>query len=120
LKHFKLLRLPPLAVGIGIYLPMTATVPVAIGSWLGWLYERKVSKGPNPEGAKRMGVLMASGMIVGDSLFGVLLAGLIVSTGSGTPLAVVGDDFHSYALALGVVVFAGLTWMLYRTSAKAS
>src|SRR3546814_3543690 len=36
----KLLRFPPLAVGIGIYLPMTVILPVVIGALLGWLYNR--------------------------------------------------------------------------------
>jgi putative OPT family oligopeptide transporter len=120
LKRFNLLRLPPLAVGLGIYLPAVATVPVTIGAWLGWWYERRMNKRANPESAKRKGVLMASGMIVGESLWGVVQAGLIVATGSGTPLAVVGEDFHGTAIVLGVLVFTGGIAWLYRASAKAA
>ena len=36
---------------------------------------------------------MASGLIVGESLFGVVVAALIVVTGNASPLAVVGDGF---------------------------
>ena len=81
------LRLPPLAVGIGIYLPMSATLPMVIGAVIGWLYDRRH---PDPI-SQRMGVLLASGFIVGESLFGVLLAGVIVATGSGTPYALDGE-----------------------------
>ena len=45
----------------------------------------------------RRGTLFASGLIVGESLIGVALAGIIVisvtSGGSDSPLALVGKDF---------------------------
>ena len=115
-----LMRLPPLAVGIGIYLPPGVTLPVMLGAILCKLYQRRVAKGPNPEAARRMGVLMASGLIVGESLFGVLLAGLIVGTGSGAPLALVGEDFKPFDIVLGVIAFAGVLAALYRRAARAA
>ena len=102
-----LLRLPPLAVGLGIYLPMEATLPVVVGAIIGWIYNRSV----RGERAERLGVLIASGMIVGESLFGVLNAGLIVAAGKDAPLAVVGDAFPATAVA--VIGFAGLILLLY-------
>jgi putative OPT family oligopeptide transporter len=102
-----LLRLPPLAVGLGIYLPMEATLPVVVGAIIGWIYNRSV----RGERAERLGVLIASGMIVGESLFGVLNAGLIVAAGKDAPLAVVGEAFPATAVA--VIGFAGLIVLLY-------
>jgi len=102
-------RLPPLAIGIGIYLPMSVTLPVVIGALIGWRYEKRRA---DPV-AQRMGVLLASGFIVGESLFGVLLAGLIVATGSGTPLALVGDGHEGVAMAAGTVLLAALLVGLY-------
>src|SRR5205085_2047998 len=64
------------------------TAPVVVGAVGGWLYEKWVRKGPNPEGAERLGVLAASGFIVGESLFNVAYAGLIVATNKDAPLAV--------------------------------
>ncbi|HXJ02502.1 MAG TPA: oligopeptide transporter, OPT family [Micropepsaceae bacterium] len=112
------MRLPPLAVGMGIYLPMSATLPVTIGSLIGWWYNRRVAKGSDPARATHLGVLVASGMIVGESLFGVLLAGLIVGLNSDAPLALVASDFAG-ANALGALAFvAGIVllygWMLRR------
>jgi len=104
------MRLPPLAVGLGVYLPMGATLPVVIGAVIGRLYERRT----RTEAAERTGVLLASGFIVGDGLVGVMLAGLIVATGSGTPLALPLGEFETPALLLGLLVFAGLLWTLYR------
>jgi putative OPT family oligopeptide transporter len=112
------LRIPPLAVGIGIYLPMTITVPVFVGAVLGWLYDRRADRAVNPAAVKQMGVLMASGMIVGESIFGVLLAGLIVGTGNDAPLALVGDSFAGAAEVLGPIVYAALAWALYRVASK--
>jgi hypothetical protein len=67
-----------------------------------------------------MGVLAASGMIVGESIFGVVLAGLIVATGKSEPLALVGDGFGTAAIYLGVAGFAGALALLYRIATKAS
>src|SRR3954447_22707594 len=37
-------RLPPLAVGIGIYLPPTVSVTLVIGAVLGWLIDRALRR----------------------------------------------------------------------------
>jgi putative OPT family oligopeptide transporter len=107
------IALPPLAVGIGIYLPAGTIVPVVFGAVLGWFYDRYVGRMKNPEAAKRVGVLLASGLIVGESLFGVALAGIIVASNKGTPLALVGDGFAAYANVLGTIAFIVVTLGLY-------
>ena len=104
----KWLRFPPLAVGLGIYLPMSATLPVVVGAIIGWLYNRSV----HTPRAERLGVLIASGMIVGESLFGVINAGIIVGANRDAPLAVVPAGFE-FATMLGVLGLAGLTALLY-------
>src|SRR5215469_5667786 len=107
LRMTKLLRIPPLAVGLGIYLPMEATLPMVVGAVIGWIYNRSI----RGEHAERLGVLVASGMIVGESLFGVLNAGLIVAFNKDAPLAVVGPSFPATAVA--AIGFAGLLVLLY-------
>lgn len=114
------LRLPPLAVGIGIYLPMAVTLPVVIGAVLGHLYDRRCEAARDPERARRMGVLMATGMIVGESLFGVVLAAAVGASGSDTPFGVVGDGFAPVAAIVGPLVFLGLVAWMYRLSRKAA
>ncbi|MBU6473017.1 MAG: oligopeptide transporter, OPT family, partial [Alphaproteobacteria bacterium] len=115
----KLMRLPPLAVGIGIYLPMSATQPVVVGAIIGHLYDRWTARAKEPARAKQLGVLVASGMIVGESLFGVILAGLIVAFSSDAPLALVGGNFR-FADVIGLGVFAFLIAVLYRWMMKKS
>src|ERR1700722_232160 len=108
------MRLPPLAVGLGIYLPMSATLPVVIGAVIGHYYDRWADRTARPEYAKRMGVLMATGMIVGESLFGVLYAGIVVASGKNAPFALVGEGFATLALIAGAVIFFVLIGLLYR------
>jgi putative OPT family oligopeptide transporter len=111
--------LPPLAVGIAIYLPLSVTGAVIAGAFAGWAYDRWAARGTRPDAARRMGVLLASGLIVGESLFSVALAGLIVATGEGEPLAVV-ENFETPAIWIGIATFAALVTGLYRwTRAKA-
>ena len=123
------MRLPPLAVGLGIYLPMGATLPVVIGAIIGHRYERRTRTEP----AQRLGVLLASGFIVGDGLFQVLNAGLVVATGSGAPLAItvmatgfgapfafLGAGMEGRAMIIGLITFAVLIAWTYRwTAARA-
>ena len=79
LGAMKKLRIPPLAVGIGIYLPMSATFAVIIGAILAHWYDGRGRTMPNPDRAQRLGTLVASGLIVGESIWGVINAGLIVA-----------------------------------------
>jgi putative OPT family oligopeptide transporter len=105
LKLRKGFALPPLAVGLGIYLPPSTTAPVVLGAILGWAYNRWSARQPYPDRAKQLGILVASGLIVGESLFGVLLAGLIVASGNAAPLGLVGDAFAPLAEAIGAAAF---------------
>lgn len=115
------IRIPPLAVGIGIYLPMSATFAVVVGAVLSYFYNKRIQSTRNPERAERLGTLVASGLIVGESLWGVLNAGLIVGLSNDAPLALVGEDFAPGPW-LGVILFIGLIvilygWMLSRAKA---
>ena len=111
----KNLVLPPLAVGMGIYLPPVIQTPLVVGAILGYFLNRHLRKtaGAEAEAAGlRRGTLFASGLIVGESIVGVLLAGLIVlsvsNSGDENPLAMVGSDFADTAEMLGLAVFFGI------------
>jgi putative OPT family oligopeptide transporter len=106
---------PPLAVGLGIYLPASVTTPVVVGALLGWWYDRYVTRFPNSVMMKRLGVLLASGLIVGESLFGVANAALIVANGGkGSPLAMlVGDRLGDSVNVIGTIAFALTTAGVY-------
>jgi len=114
--------LPPLGAALAIYLPSSVTVPVIIGAFAGYAYNRAAERRPHAEGAKRLGVLLVSGYIVGDSLLNVAHAGLIVATGKGAPLALVPEDFApATPLAIAVyalTVLALYLWALRRSAAS--
>ena len=111
--------LPPLAVGMGIYLPMSITLLIPVGAFLGWFYNRWAERCPNPAFAERLGVLMATGLIVGESLFGVAFAGIVAATRSDAPLAVVKD--WPLAVPVGLALFATSIFYLYfKTRSDAS
>jgi putative OPT family oligopeptide transporter len=114
LGRAKKMRLPPLGVGIAIYLPASTTVPLIVGAIAGWFYDRSAERQRDPARMKRLGVLLASGMIVGESLFGVALAGVIVASGNAEPLALVGDAFAGAANWLGGIAFIIVVVALYR------
>ncbi|PTM45368.1 putative OPT family oligopeptide transporter [Sphingomonas aerolata] len=114
------LRLPPLGVGLGVYLPMAVTLPVTIGAVVGYAYDRWADRARDPELARRMGVLTATGMIVGESLWGVGFAGIVYLTNQETPLALVGEGFVPIALVGGTLLFALLTWVMYRRTMAVS
>ena len=111
LRRSKRYSLPPLAVGLGMYLPMEVTLPVPIGAAVGWMYDRWAARASNPGFAQRMGVLMATGLIVGESLFGVAFAAIVAGSGSDAPLALVSD--FAWAMPLGVVLFSAAIVLLY-------
>ncbi|HKG47610.1 MAG TPA: oligopeptide transporter, OPT family [Pyrinomonadaceae bacterium] len=108
----KKLRIPPLAVGIGIYLPMSATFAVVVGAVLSEWYTRRALRTPNPDRAERLGTLVASGLIVGESIWGVINAGLIVGFSTDAPIGLVAEDFAPGPW-LGVLGFAGIIILLY-------
>jgi len=113
-------RLPPLAVGLGIYLPTSTTLMVVVGAIVGWFFDRRAERTPTPEATKQLGVLLASGLIVGESLLAVIVAGLVwfaVRLGFSNPkepLALVGPSFETTGKILGGVAFAAVTLVLYR------
>lgn len=121
LGAMKKLRIPPLAVGLGIYLPMSATFAVVVGALVSHWYDGRTKTMPNPQRAERLGTLVASGLIVGESLWGVLNAGLIVALSSDAPIGIVAHDF-ALAPWLGILGFVGAIvwlygWMLRRSKA---
>lgn len=113
-------QLPPLAVGLGIYLQASTIAPIVVGAVAGFFYNRWANRHGNAERAKQLGVLTASGFIVGESVFGVVLAGIIVASGKATPLALVGDWFATPSLVIGGIAFAAAVAGLYAWTARLS
>ncbi|MBO9709094.1 MAG: oligopeptide transporter, OPT family [Caulobacter sp.] len=112
--------LPPLGVGLAIYLPSAVTAPVVVGAVVGWIYEKIVAKDRQAEPAKRLGVLIASGFIVGESLFNVALAGLIVITNKPGPLEVPFAPSEHVGMIFSLIAAAVVVAVLYGWSRKSA
>src|SRR2546425_3019725 len=108
------MRVPPLAVGLGIYLPTQSTLMIVVGAVAGWLFDQRANRSPRPEATKQLGVLLASGLIVGESVIGVVISAIVVFSGVAAPLALVGAGFETAGRITGGVAFAAIAVVLYR------
>ncbi|MXP28609.1 oligopeptide transporter, OPT family [Porphyrobacter algicida] len=113
------LRLPPLGVAMGMYLPISLILPTAVGAVLGHIWDKRSEAHSRPEFMKRSGVLLATGIIVGDSLFGLGYAAAVAGLGS-DPFAIVGPGFESAAKIVGLLVLGFLMWLGYSHTRKAA
>ena len=104
--------LSPLAAGMGMYLPAALTIVIPIGAILGTFYDKWAAKQSHPEFAKRMGTLLATGLIVGESLFGVVNAGIIAAAGGDSPLEIF--EGGTAATIVGVILFIVALTFIYR------
>ena len=78
--HF---RFPVLAVAVGVYLPLGLSIPIFLGGMLAhWQQRRRGTTGDEAEGD---GLLLASGLITGEALMGVIVAILAVSAPGKVP-----------------------------------
>lgn len=119
LKGTQKMSLPPLAVGIGIYLPPAVNIPLVIGGILKYIVmqhlTKKYAKNSHKEeklaSCEQRGTLFASELIVGESIFGVIIAGITVFSvsmgGSENPLALNLANFHDSEL-FALIFFVGV------------
>jgi putative OPT family oligopeptide transporter len=110
----KQMRVPPLAVGLGIYLPTASTLMIVVGAIVGWFFDRAADRTPKPKKTKDLGVLLASGLIVGESTIGVVLSAIVVFSGVAAPLGLVSPEFEIIGKILGGIAFVGIGFLLYR------
>lgn len=124
LKPYKM-RLPVLAVGLGIYLPFSATVPVLFGGLVQYLVNRRFKKLRERHSddvnidakiatGKHRGLTLACGLVAGSALVGVLLAIPFAIKKSSDAWSLVGPDFTPTADWLGIFVTVALCWWMVR------
>jgi putative OPT family oligopeptide transporter len=112
--------MPPLGVGLAIYLPSAVTSPVVVGALAGYYFEKRMRARPYGEAAARLAVLVMSGFIVGESMFNVALAGLIVASGTAEPLAVTSAVGEGTGMVVALVIGGAMVGALYRWAARAA
>lgn len=104
-------RVPILAVAVGIYLPITLSVPIFIGGMIAHFSQRKNKS----ESLKKKGLLFASGLITGEALMGIFVAIPIFITAN--------KDWWPNVSGfgwLGTILFVGICVWLYLSVSKKS
>lgn len=116
-----LVGISPLAFALGMYLPMDLNTPLLAGAILAWLVRRPVGNVLLERARANRGTLIASGLIAGGALAGVLDAIVIaVREAMGRPA---GEASASYLDGLGnwvgLLVFLGLSAFVYFDARRA-
>ncbi|MBI3895621.1 MAG: OPT/YSL family transporter, partial [Acidobacteria bacterium] len=109
------LRAPsPMLIAVGMYLPFYSTAAIFVGGVFRWLFEKRASQKalslPEKTRAENTGILLASGLVAGESLMAVLLALLVLGAN------LTGTAFHLPTVSLlawpGLFVFGLLGYLL--------
>jgi OPT family oligopeptide transporter len=118
-----------LSFAVGAYLPLSTTLPIAIGGAIKGLVDRKKKKDgveTSPEEDELgKGSLFATGLVAGGAVAGVVIA-FVVGSDSGEKLmqkisleeSLTGGMGSNMYYLLGVLFFAAMGWILYRTAMK--
>jgi putative OPT family oligopeptide transporter len=125
------MRLPVLAVGIGIYLPIDATIPVLFGGIIHYFVHRRFNKmrhqkhGSDAVDAqikkgKHRGLTLACGFVAGSSLLGVVLAIPFAIAQNSSVLCLVGENFTPIANILGLIVTVVMCVWMYKKIVRPS
>ena len=121
------MRLPVLAVGLGIYLPLDSSMPVVLGGLLAYLIQQRLNKkyqhgDPQAEAKltkhRHTGLLLACGIVAGASIMGVLLAIPFAWYESADALKLMPDSLMPFAGPLSVFVTFLLCAWIYKVVLK--
>src|SRR5437667_1221541 len=87
---------------------------IVVGAVAVWVCDKRADDSSRGNATKQVGVLRASGLIVGESVIGVVISAIVVFSGVAAPLALVGSGFGTAAIIIGGVAFAATAIVLYR------
>lgn len=120
-----------LSFAIGIYLPLSTTLPIFIGGAIRGIVDNRHKKNKKETGGEeeeedlRKGNLFATGLVAGGALAGVIVAFMQASPSVSAKLAKInfeenlsGSLGETNYFLLGVIAFAILGWVLYNTGMK--
>jgi len=114
----------PMLIAVGMYLPFDTSSAIFLGGAIKWLADRAVASRPQEDKAvaEERGTLLASGLIAGEAIVGILLAATFVAgVPSFTRILTGGDQlsfFPAWGGWLSLAAFASLGWVLVRIPAR--
>lgn len=110
-------RMPVLAVAVGLYLPFELDSAIFVGGILAYFVDKSLKGSEWKEKAKNSGLLLASGLITGEALMGIIIAIAIV-LGAKFNSEVFGSAFiHEN---VGLVILLAIIAFIYMSVKKAS
>jgi putative OPT family oligopeptide transporter len=111
----------PMLIAVGMYLPFNTTFAIFIGGLFKFIVEKlseKRTKTPKDKNLiENTGLLLASGLVAGEALTGILLAALVVANINISSMIGLTADFDGFWW-LGVVTFIILGYVLIRFPIK--
>ena len=110
----ELFRLPSLAFAVGIYLPVATMTPVFLGGLIRFLLERRANDDEERIERRERGVLFGSGLVGGEGLLGVGIAGFAVLM-TRAPEGVGSGWAGAFEPWFPLLPFGVLVWLLWRT-----
>ena len=109
--------IPSLAFAIGLYLPITTTASLILGGLVAWWVKRRTTHPDHYKQQNEQATLFASGLIAGDALMGIGIAGLVVS-GLDRSLALQAEGSGPLEYLFTITPFAALAWGLARMAKR--
>jgi putative OPT family oligopeptide transporter len=111
----ELLSVPSLPFAVGIYLPVSTMTPVFVGGLIKYVVEKKRQNKANNVAEKQTdaGVLLGSGLIAGEGIMGVIIAGYAIWAGAapaGVPFGLTGLSGQ----LVSFLVFCALGYLLFK------
>lgn len=110
-------RMPVLAVAVGLYLPFELDSAIFVGGVLAHFVGKSINGSAMKEKAKNAGLLLASGLITGEALMGIIIAIAIVA-GAQFNTEVFGSQFiHEN---IGLLILLVIIGFIYYAVSKVS
>ena len=108
-------RLPVLAVAVGLYLPFELDSSIFIGGLLAWFIDKSITGKSNKQKAANAGLLLASGLITGEALMGILKAGVTVGAMEVGMEKNFMNILPNPSSVVGLLIFAAIIYFIYYT-----
>jgi putative OPT family oligopeptide transporter len=114
----------PMLIAVGMYLPFDTVAAIWLGGAIKWLADRATARHSPEEKrqAEEKGTLLASGLIAGEAIVGILQAVLFLAGVSSLTHALTGRDelpfYPAWGGWLSLIGFASVAYVLVRIPAK--
>ncbi len=109
----------PMLIAVGMYLPFDTSSAIFVGGLLKWIVDRAASKRSAEQklAIEEKGTLLASGLIAGEAIVGILLAVVFLA---GLPALATFSFYPAWGGWLSLIGFASIAYVLIRIPIRAS